>query len=117
MSGDWLSSRPQAPSTQSLKTARKAVNRSVGCSHHTRHMPHAAWSAKGCTCGLLTHVHACRLLAVQRGLPARSFSAGASQLIKVMVKESVVATREARQRSVDTCVQPEIMGLPPQATE
>jgi hypothetical protein len=80
-------------------------------------MPHAAWSAKDCTCALLTHVHACRLLAVQRGLPARSFSAGASQLIKVMVKESVVATREARQRSVDTCVQPEIMGLPPQATE
>ncbi len=36
---------------------------------------------------------------MQRGLPARSFSAGANQLIKVMVKkESVAYTRAARQR-------------------
>jgi hypothetical protein len=61
-------------------------------------MLHAVWSAQVYTCALLTSTHACRLLAVQRGLPARSFSAGANQLIKVMVKERVVHTREARQR-------------------
>jgi hypothetical protein len=83
--------------TESLKTARKALNMSAACST-------ALWAD---TSHVLCHSEpmliswvGCRLLAVQRGLPTHSFSAGANQLIKVMVKESVAYTRAARQRYV-----------------
>jgi hypothetical protein len=104
--GGWASSVLQAPSTQ-LRASRQLARRSTGqlLQRWLQHMMsssaplaaavHVCWSADQYTCR--------RLLAVQRGLPSRSFSSGGSQLIRVMVKESVAYTRAARQRCGTAC--------------
>jgi hypothetical protein len=87
--------------TESLKTARTALNRSASASCCMQHFAWVDTSHVMCHSEPVVTVMSwvgCRLIALQRGLPARSFSAGATQLIKVMVKESVAYTRAARQR-------------------
>lgn len=51
-----------------------------------------------------------RLAAVQRGLPERTLSPGAAQLVKVLVKESKVRTKQGRQRCAAAVALPTWLG-------
>ena len=51
-----------------------------------------------------------RLAAVQRGLPERTLSPGAAQLVKVLVKESKVHTKQGRQRCAAAVALPTWLG-------
>ncbi len=107
MNGGWVSSVLQAPSTQ-LRASRQRARHSTGsicklcfrllCS---RDVIAAAGHARATSGHVLISTRVSQ--AVQRGLPSRSFSSGANQLIKVMVKESVAYTKAARQRCNTAC--------------
>jgi hypothetical protein len=107
VNGGWASSVLQAPinPTESLKTARKALNRSAlaALALADDEQQHGNGCCSPCVRASADQYTCCRLLAVQRGLPSRSFSSGGSQLIRVMVKESVAYTRAARQRCGTAC--------------